>query len=110
MIGMSDSSLSASITEVSRHAPYDRPFRQVLATLPAGVRAAWRRRYGVEDDAELRVHALLERAEAALQAAGKPATIRTVWVALANRAGASNDTDLLAASALAGMAMGLRPS
>lgn len=32
MIGMSDSSLSASVTEASRHAPYDRPFRQVLAT------------------------------------------------------------------------------
>ncbi len=110
MIGMSDSSPSPSVTEASRHAPYDRPYRQVLATLPADVRAAWRRRYGVEDDGELRVHALLDRAEAALQAAGKPATIRTVWIALADRAGASNDTDLLAAAALAGMATGLRPS
>ncbi len=110
MIGMSDSPLSASVTEASRYTPYDRPSRQVLAALPADVRAAWRSRYGVEDDAELRVHALLDRAEAALQSARKPATIRTVWIALADRAGASNDTDLLAAAALAGMAMGLRLS
>jgi len=39
-----------------------------------------------------------------------PPTIRILWIALADRAGASNDTDLLAAAALAGMAMGLRPS
>ncbi len=110
MSGMSDSPLSAGATEASSHAPYDRPSRQALAALPAGVRAAWRSRYGVEDDAELRAHALLDRVEAALQAAGRPATIRTAWIALADRAGASNDADLRAAAALAGMAMGLRPS
>jgi len=83
---------------------------RALAEFSTEGRAAWRLRYRVGDDAELRVQALLDRVEAALQAAGKPATIRTVWIALADRAGTSDDPALRAAAALAGMAMGLRPS
>jgi len=95
---------------INGHLPYDRLPSRALAEMPAADRAAWRSRYAAEGDAELRVQALLERAEAALGAAGVPPTIRILWIALGDRAGASNDTDLLAAAALAGMAMGLRPS
>lgn len=67
-------------------------------------------RYITEAEAELRVQALLDRAEATLRPGGAPVTIQTSWVALADRAGRSNDADLRAAAALADMAMGLRPS
>ena len=71
--------------------------------MPAEVRAAWRGRYITEAEAKLRVQALLERAEATLRSGGALVTIRTLWIAVADRAG-------LHAAALAGMAMGLRPS
>ena len=64
----------------------------------------------MQDEGELRVQAILDRAEAALLGAGTPATIRTLWMALADRAGPSGNADLKAAAALAGMAMGLQPS
>jgi len=78
--------------------------------MPAKARAAWRNRYVTQAEGELRVQAILDRAEAALQSAGTPATIRLLWIALADRAGRSDDADLKAAAALAGMAMGLQPS
>jgi len=89
---------------------YDRSPRLALAEMPADARDAWRVRHAVHGDAELRAQALIERAEAALQAAGRPVTIRTVWMLLADRAGANCDTNLKAAAALAGMAMGLQPA
>ena len=57
---------------------YERSPRAAVAEMPADVRDAWRARYSVQGDAELRAEALINRAEATLQAAGKPATIRTV--------------------------------
>ncbi len=107
--GMSDAPYLAGGTAAG-HPPYDRPPRQALSEMPAEVRAAWRGRYIAEAEAELRVQALLDRAEAALSADGAPVTIRTLWIALADRAGRSDDADLRAAAAPAGMAMGLRPS
>jgi len=92
------------------HTPYDRPSRQALSEMPADVRAAWRDRYITEAEAELRVLALLDQAEAALRPGGAPVTNRTLWIAPADRAGRSDNADLHAAAALAGMAMGLRPS
>jgi hypothetical protein len=77
--------------------------------MPAEVRAAWRGLHITEAEAELRVQALLDRAEAALRPGGVPITIRTLCMALADRAGRSDDADLRAA-ALAGVATGLRPS
>lgn len=56
------------------------------------------------------MQALLDRAEAALRPGGAPVTIWTLWIALADRAGRSDDADLRSAAALAGMAMGLRQS
>ena len=108
--GMSDPSLSAGDPALSGHPSYDRPPRQALDEMPVEVRAAWRNRYLAEAEAELRVQALLDRAEAALRSTGTPPTIRTLWISLADRAGKSGDADLRAAAALAGMAMGLRPS
>ena len=65
--------------------------------------------YAVQDEGELRVQAILDRAEAVLEAAGTPATIRTLWMVLADRAGQSGNADLKAAAALTGMATGLQP-
>lgn len=107
---MPDPSFLASGTEVAGHPPYNRSPRQALAETPEEVRAAWRSRYLTEPEAERRVLALLERAEAALRSGNTPVTIRTLWMALADRAGRSEDADLRAAAGLAGMAMGLQPS
>jgi len=107
---MSDSFVPESSLTPSGHPPYDRSPRRALAEMSAEARAAWRNRYAVQAEGELRVQTILDRAEAALQSAGTPATIRTLWIALADRAGRSDDADLEAAAALAGMAMGLEPS
>ncbi len=108
--GMTDSYHPAGGTAPVGHPPYDHPPRQALSEMPAEVRATWRGRYITEADAELRVLALLDQAEAARPQGGAPATIRTLWIALADRAGRSDNADLHAAAALAGMALGLRPS
>lgn len=92
------------------HLPYDCPPRQALSEMPAEVRAAWRDRYIMGSDGELRVLALFEQAEAAQGPGGGPVTIRTLWIALAERAGRFDNADLHAAATLAGMAMGLRRS
>ncbi len=95
---------------IDGHPPYDRSPRQAWAEMPEAVRAAWRERYLTEAAAELRVLALLERTEAGLRTGGTPVTIRMLWIALADRAGSSDDAGLRGAAALAGMAMGLQPS
>ena len=71
-------------------------------------KAPWHLRYCAQEGAEPRVWVLLERVERELRAAGHPATIHTLWVHLADRAGQENDPDVRAAAALAGMATGLR--
>ncbi len=108
--GMTDAHRLAGDPATPGHPPYDRPPRQALSEMPADVRAAWRDKYITEAEAELRVLALLDQAEAALRPGGALVTIRTLWIALADRAGRSDNTDVHAAAALAGMAMGLRPS
>lgn len=96
-------------TEVMPSYPaYDRQPREALGEMPAEVRLAWAARYLVQDGAGPRAEALVERAEAALVAASRLATIRDVWMLLAHRAAGGDDADLRAAAALAGMAMGLR--
>jgi hypothetical protein len=78
--------------------------------MPAEARVAWRNRYVTQVESEFRTQAILDRAEATLRSAGTPPTICTLWIALADRAVRSDDADLRAAAALAGMAMGLQPS
>lgn len=68
--GMSDLPFVANGPAIDGHPPYDRPPRQALDEMPEAVRAAWRGRYLTEAEAELRVLALLERAEAALRMGG----------------------------------------
>lgn len=87
---------------------YDLPVRRALAEIPAVGREAWRANYLTQDGAELRAQALVERAETAMRERGELTTIRTVWMALADRAGQEDNADLRAAAALAGMAMGLK--
>jgi len=89
---------------------YDRPLSVALVKMQEDVWEAWRTRCTIQGDTEHRALALLNRAEAALQAANKPATIRTVWMLLADRASTSSDADTKAVAALAGMAMGLQPA
>ncbi len=89
---------------------YDLATYQALDRLPHDVRAAWMVRYAAQEDTAFRAEALVERAGTALIAAGRPATIRDVWMLLARRAGGGGDADMRAAAALAGMAMGLRAS
>ena len=109
-MGVMSDAPSPAETESSIYPPYDRSLELALEGLSAEVRAEWRHKYITQGEAELRVQALLDRAEAALRSAGKPATVRTVWIMLADRAGEAGAPDLRAAAALAGMAMGLRPS
>jgi len=104
---MSDTHHPAGDPATPGHPPYDCPPRQALNEMPAEVRAVWRDRYITGAEAELRVLALLDQAEATLRPGDAPAAIRTLWIALADRAGRSDNADLHAA-ALAGMAMGLR--
>jgi len=106
--GMTDAHHLAGDPAMPGHPPYDRLPRQALSEMPAEVLAAWRDQYITEAEAELRVLALLDQAEAALRPGGPPVTIRTLWIALADRAGRSNNADVHAAAALAGRAMGLR--
>ena len=110
MSDLDDPSFAAGGSASAGHPPYDRSPRRALAEMSAEARAAWRNRCITEAEAEPPVQAILDRAEAALRSAGTPPTIRTLWIALADRAGKSNDAELGAAAALADMAMGLRPS
>jgi hypothetical protein len=89
---------------------HERTVRRALAELSPQARAIWRTRYLNDDGAELRAMAVLERAEAALRSQGHPTTIRTVWIALADRAAAGGEGDVRAAAALAGFALGLSGS
>lgn len=86
----------------------DQSPRRAFAAMSVEDRATWHIRYCAQEGAEPRVWVLLERTEKDLRAAGEPATIHSLWVHLADRAGQENDLDVRAAAALAGMAMGLR--
>jgi hypothetical protein len=65
---------------------YDRPPGVAMAEMQADVQEAWRTRCTIQGDTEHRASALLNRTEVALQAANKPATIRTVWMLLGDGA------------------------
>ena len=67
-------------------------------------------RYLMDDGAEMRAIAALERVEASMRANGREVTIRTVWMELAERAAGGAGPDIAAAAALAGLAMGLTAS
>jgi hypothetical protein len=81
--------------------------RRAVAAIPHDVRAEWRTKYLFDDGGELRAMAVMERCEASRRAEGKEATVRSTWMALADRAGVTGDPDTKAAAALAGLAMGL---
>jgi len=87
---------------------YDFSPRRALAELSEDARRAWHVKYLTQEGAEPRVWVLLDKAETALRATGEETTIRTLWMALANRAAQESDRDVAAAAALAGTAMGLK--
>ena len=89
------------------HPPYDRSVRRALDEMPDETRAIWRTRYLADEGAEMRALAVLERLEDYLRAKGDEVTIRTVWITLADRAGAGGGPDVWAAAAIAGMALGI---
>jgi hypothetical protein len=86
---------------------YSLPPRRAIDAIPHKARAIWRTKYLTDDGAELRAHAVLERAQKAMRDAGAEVTIRTLWIELADRAGVTKDPDTMAAAALAGMGCGL---
>lgn len=92
---------------MSQPANYESPPRLALATMRPETRAVWRTRYLNDDGQELRAMAVLEKAEAKLRAEGREVTIRTLWMALADKCVDVDDPDLRAAAALAGMAAGM---
>ncbi len=87
---------------------YDALPQVALAGMGMDVWATWRERYDTDGRLEVRARVLIDRAEAALRNAEREVTIWAVWVLLANRAG--DDPDMRAAAALAGVALGLRPT
>jgi len=87
---------------------YDLAPRRAFADLSDDTRRGWHAKYLTQDGAEPRIWIVLDKAEAALRATGEETTIRTLWMALAGRAAQENDPDLRVATALAGIAMGLR--
>lgn len=89
---------------------FDRPPRQALGELSEEVRRAWHVKYLAQEGAEPRVWVILDKAETAMRARGEETTIRTLWMALADKAAHEGDQDIAAAAALAGIAMGLRAS
>jgi hypothetical protein len=82
---------------------YSLPPRHAIDAIPHEARAEWRTKYLFDDGAELRAHALIERAQKAMRDAGSEVTIRTLWIELADRAGVTKDPDTMAAAALAGV-------
>lgn len=87
---------------------YDLPPRRALAELSEDARRAWHVKYLTQEGAEPRIWVLLDKAETALRATGEETTIRTLWMALADKAAQESDRDMVAAAALAGIAMGLK--
>lgn len=85
--------------------------RQQIGTLPAYVLAAWRIRYVPVDGLDLEARAILNQEATAVRGAGNVSDALTVWMRLCDlvvRVGAPSP-ELLAATALAGLAAGLRP-
>ncbi len=84
--------------------------RQQVNSLPAYVLAAWRSRYVPVDGVDLEARAMLNQEAAAVRASGVQPDALTVWMQLADqvvRVG-SPSPELIAASALAGLAAGIR--
>ena len=79
--------------------------------MPDHVLIAWRARYIVGDGMDLQARAILNEEAAAVRAEGKEPNAKTVWLRLVDRVVKQGGAlpELLAATALAGLATGLRP-
>ncbi len=85
--------------------------RHQVGSLPAAVLATWRTRYVTIDGIDLQTRAILNAEAAAMRAEGQQPDARTVWLRLIERLLrlAEPPPELVAATALAGLASGLRP-
>ncbi len=85
--------------------------RLQLAAIPAPVLAAWRSRYAAGDSIELNAFALVDKAAAAMRSRGEQTDAHALWTRMANQCGQMNgpSLELVAATALVGLATGLRP-
>ncbi len=84
--------------------------RHQIGDIPAYVLTAWRSRYVAVDGIDLEARAILNQEAAAVRAGGDPPDALTVWVRLCDtvvRVGSASP-ELLAATALAGLAAGVR--
>ena len=104
---MSDPTLPADGVPSST-ALYDRSPRRAFAELTETGRNEWHLRYCAQEGAEPRVWALLDKVEREMRAAGKPTTIHSLWIKLADRAGQENNPEVSAAAALAAFSTSLR--
>ena len=96
---------------MSDPSPSSLTLRQQVAALPDYVLAAWRTRYIVGEGMDFQARAILNQEAAAIRNQGKEPDGRTVWLRLMDRTGEEGGgQELLAATALAGLATGLRPS
>ena len=84
--------------------------RLQLAAIPKPVLSAWRSRYAAEGGIELAAFALVDKAAAALRARGEQADAHGLWTRMADQCGQTDSAsaELVAATALVGLATGLR--
>lgn len=84
--------------------------RLQLAGIPEPVLAAWRSRYAAGDGVELSAFALVDRAAAALRSRGEQPDAHALWCRMADQCGQVDgpSAELVAATALVGLATGLR--
>lgn len=86
-------------------------FRAQVAALPGYVLAAWRARYLVGEGMDFQARAILNQEAATVRSEGKEPDARTIWMRLMDKMAAEGGgQELMAATALAGLATGLRPS
>lgn len=85
--------------------------RRQLASIPAPVLDAWRSRYAAGDGVELNAFALVDKAAAALRSRGEQVDAHALWTRMADQCGQGDgpSLELRAATALVGLAAGLRP-
>lgn len=85
--------------------------RLQLAGIPEPVLALWRSRYAAEGAVEVNAQVLVDSAVEALRSEGKEADAHAVWVRLSARCeqAARPSAEMIAATALVGLATGLRP-
>ncbi len=84
--------------------------RLQIANIPGPVMTAWRARYAAGGDIELNAFTLVDKVAATLHVQGKQVDAHAIWMHLADQCGqvAKPSPEMMAATALVGLATGLR--